>query len=156
MAIRPKYEKPPRARKRETGEFSPDTVDLIWGRDKGLCALCGQPVYGERGVFWSVHHRHPRQMGGTSSSWVGAAANGLLLHGHGTGGCHGVVERDRAKWMHAGFLVPSGRMVAADIPIRHAVHGWVLLDDAGGKTPILEATAYELLEVFGLLNREVS
>jgi len=56
-----------------------------------------------------------------------------------------------------GIKVPrNGRYGAADVPVLHAVHGWVLLDDAGGLVPLLEATAMELMDVYGLLNREVS
>lgn len=139
------------------GAFSKATVALIVRRDGDCCALCGGPITGVRGFDWSVHHRCPRGQGGTSLAWVGSSANGLLLHGHGTAGCHGWVESHRDAATSSGFLVPrNGRMVASDIPIRHAIHGWVLLRDDGFVTPLLEATAYELLDVYGLLNREVS
>jgi hypothetical protein len=87
---------------------------------------------------------------------VNLPANLVLLCGSGTTGCHGWVEAHRAAATRAGFLVPrNGRFVAADIPMEHAIHGWVLLRDDGYVTPLLEATAYELLDVYGLLNREV-
>jgi len=72
---------------------------------------------------------------------------------------NGLIEADARMARVAvgrGIKVPrNGRYTAADIPIRHAVHGWVLLRDDGFVTPLLEATAYELLDVYGLLNREV-
>lgn len=133
------------------GEFSKATVALIVRRDGNCCALCGGAISGERGFDWSVHHRCPRGQGGTSLGWVGSAANGLLLHGHGTAGCHGEVERDRERAARDGFLLSRlGRATALVIPVRHAVHGWVVLDAAGGMERVPESLAVELLVQFGL------
>lgn len=133
------------------GEFSKATVAAIVRRDGNCCALCGLPLSGERGFDWSVHHRCPRGAGGTSVGWVGSAANGLLLHGHGTAGCHGVVEANRARAGHDGFLLSRlGRATALVIPVRHAVHGWVVLDAEGGFERVLEALAVETLVAFGM------
>jgi hypothetical protein len=41
------------------------------------------------------------------------------------------VESDRARWTAAGFLVRQGVTRPTDVPIEHAVHGRVLLDDDG-------------------------
>lgn len=100
-------------------------------------------------------HRQNRGMGGSKAGmtitnlvWLCAEFNGLI-------------EADArvarvAVWR--GIKVPrNGRYAASDIPILHAAHdGWVLLDDAGEFTPMLEATAHELMALYGLLNREVS
>lgn len=112
--------------------FSAQTVMIILERDGYRCAWCGDPVHGERGIAWSVHHRAPRSMGGTRRSWVNQAANGVLVHGHGSAGCHGEIERERDMARNMGFLVSSiGNEPSSHVPIRHAVHGLCLLDDDG-------------------------
>jgi hypothetical protein len=117
-----------------TGAFTDKTVATIWDRDHGRCAWCGEPVAGERGVDWSVHHREPRGSGGSKLAHVSGAANGVLLHGSGTTGCHGRVERERAEAERRGFLVSRhGRERPSNVPIMHAVHGRCLLDDNGDK-----------------------
>ena len=119
------------------GEFSPATVALIWDRDRGLCAWGGGVIRGDRGADWSVHHREPRGMGGSRRRHVAGAANGLLLHGHGVSRCHGRVEVDRELAIAAGFLVSRlGVQRPCEVPVRHAVHGWVLLADVGGVQPV--------------------
>ena len=99
-------------------------------------------------------HRQNRGMGGSKAGmrianlvWLCAEFNGLI-------------EADARMARAAigrGIKVPrNGRYTAADIPILHAAHNsWGSLDGAGGFMPMLEATAYELLDVYGLLNREV-
>lgn len=114
------------------GSFSRGTVQLIWDRDEGRCAWCGTPIWGERGVNWSVHHREPRGMGGTTSGYVSRASNGVLLHGSGTTGCHGDVESDREHAIRQGFLISRvGVERPRNVSIEHAVHGRCLLDDDG-------------------------
>lgn len=116
------------------GEFSAAVVNLIWVRDRGRCARCNRTLVRERrGIDWSVHHRCPRSLGGTRRPWVGLAANGLLLCGTGTTGCHGWVESHRSDARAEGFLVSAlGRVAAAAVPMAHALYGPVLLDDQGG------------------------
>lgn len=115
------------------GEFSPAVVASIVTRDRECCARCGKPVRGSRGRDWSVHHRRPRGAGGTSLRWVGQAANGVVLCGSGTTGCHGAIERERRRAFDDGFLISRiGVAVAVTTVLRHALHGWVLLDDEGG------------------------
>lgn len=65
------------------------------------------------------------------------AANGVVMCGDGVTGCHGRAEtKDRARAYDLGFAVRSGVRPPAQIPILHAVHGWVLLDDQGGWVPV--------------------
>lgn len=128
------------------GEFSDATVEVIWERDKGCCVDCGQPQRRERRgeAFggWSVQHRAARGKGGTSRGsrlrpWLTRAANGVIMCGTGTTGCHGRAEtRDRARAFDLGFAVRTGVTLPASAPLRHAVHGWVLLDEEGGWTPV--------------------
>lgn len=122
-----------RSRPRNTGP-SPDVVALLFERDNGRCAACAGAITGERGFDWSVQHRSPRRGGGTRRPWINLPGNLVLLHGHGTSLCNGDVERDRARWTAAGFLVRDGITLPADTPIEHAVHGLVRLDDEGGWT----------------------
>lgn len=123
---------------RGQGDFSRSTVELIWEREQGRCALCGDPVTGERGFDYSVHHRKPKGMGGGKNApWLGTAANGLLVHGHGTDGCHGDIEKNRTSALYDGFLINRNSIIMpADVPIRHALHGWVLLDEEGWFTSV--------------------
>lgn len=105
---------------------------LVFTRDEGCCAHCGTAITGDRGRDWSVHHRRPRGSGGSSLEWVNRAANLVLLCGSGTTGCHGWVESHRDDARDAGFLVRlNGVEIAAHVPIIHAIHGRVLLDDDG-------------------------
>ena len=71
-------------------------------------------------------------MGGSKSPWVNGAANLILLCGSGTTGCHQHIESHRAESFDDGFLIRMGVATAETVPILHAVHGFVLLDDNGG------------------------
>ncbi|MBQ9916903.1 MAG: hypothetical protein IJO71_06850 [Microbacterium sp.] len=136
------------------GDFKPATVELIWERDGGRCALCGvglnRPL---RGVLWSVHHREDRGMGGVKRArpgraqpraYLALAANGVALCGSGTTGCHGDVTNEKVP-DHLGFTVSRiGIRRPVDVPIRHYLHGWVLLDNDGGFSPVEEPDAGEL------------
>lgn len=106
------------------------TFDLVMSRDDSSCAFCGCAVYGERGFDFSLHHRRPAGAGGDRSPEGHAAGNLVLLHGHGTSGCHALVESRRALAQELGFLVRRP-MLPATVPLRHAMHGWVLLSDDG-------------------------
>lgn len=113
-------------------------------RDLGCCARCGRHVaHLERGVAWSVHHRRPRGMGGAGADWINRAANGLVLCGSGTTGCHGWVEKHRDRARELGFLVPRGVLRADEVSIVHAVLGHVLLTDEGGFIPVEEGPSPE-------------
>lgn len=113
--------------------FSKLVVERIWARDGGCCARCGAALDPERrGFGWSVHHRCPRSSGGTSRLWVDQAANGLLLCGSGTTGCHGWVESHRDEGRDAGFLVSAiGRLQAREVRVAHRLLGFVWLQDDG-------------------------
>lgn len=123
-----------------TATFSPKTVTIITNRDRGCCAWCGRPINGERGVDWSVHHRQPRGMGGTKARHANLPSAGVLLHGSGTTGCHGLVETHRGRAIEAGFLVSRlGVQKPSAVAIQHAVHGYCWLGDDGSVLTVQEA-----------------
>lgn len=138
------------------GEFKPATVVAIVERDRGRCALCGRSLSlraQTRGWEWSVHHREDRGAGGVKRArkgreqpraYLALAANGVLLCGSGTAGCHGEVTRNEVP-ARLGFRVPRiGIRRPVDVPLKHYVHGWVLLDNNGGWTPVEEPDAEEI------------
>lgn len=129
------------------GEFSAEVVEVIWTRDGGCCAMCGRSLLATRRGYpayeggWSVQHREARGAGGVKSRkgrvrrpWLVLPSNGALMCGDGVSGCHGDVEtRERAEGRRLGFVVSAnGVRRPSEVPVRHAVHGWVLLDDVGG------------------------
>lgn len=129
-------------RRKNTG---PDQAarDLVKARDRGRCAVCGLPVDFVHGD-WSIHHRRNRAMGGTSIRALNLPANLLLVHGSGATLCHGDLtdNRDRAKALAKGWIVPTNsKQLPATVPVQHAVHGRVLLDDSGGWSPAPQAGA---------------
>lgn len=79
---------------------------------------------------WSIQHRKKRSVGGGSG-----LSNLLTLCGSGTTGCHGWCETWPQKAEEVGWAVPSWADPAR-WPVRHHLHGWVLLDDAGLWAPV--------------------
>ena len=84
--------------------FSREVRAVILSRDEQSCQWCGVPVWARA---YSIHHRKPRQMGGTRDKRVNLPANGLVLCGLGTTGCHGYLESHRATAYVDGFLIRS-------------------------------------------------
>jgi hypothetical protein len=113
-------------------------VKQVQARDGHRCVSCAAPATGARGRDWSVQHRVARGAGGTSRAELNLAGNLALLCGSGVTRCHGRVERRGAADRHAGYWLhrdTAGRPTdPTRIPIRHALHGWVLLDNQGGWT----------------------
>lgn len=118
----------PRARK-DTG-FDRLTRALIWRRDGGRCAGCGVEI--TDGMWWSLQHRLPRQVGGNQAS------NGLVHCGSATSpGCHRKAEdrtlitRIRGYWIRANCKpVPD----PDEIPVWYAhERQWFNLDNQGGR-----------------------
>ncbi|WP_295837427.1 hypothetical protein [uncultured Microbacterium sp.] len=135
-------------------EFKPATVDLIWERDRGRCAMCGRwLVRMHRGETWSVHHREDRGMGGVKRArkgqvqpraYLALAANGVLLCGTGTTGCHGDVTDEKVP-ERLGFSVSRiGIRRPVDVPLKHYLHGWVRLDNDGSYAPADEPDEEEM------------
>ncbi len=111
------------------------THDLVFQRDEGCCAYCAIPVFGVRGFDYSLHHRRPSGMGGDRRPETHAAGNLVLLHGHGSVGCHFEVESARMDSLASGLLISKNAVgIPASFVIDHAVHGRVYLNDEGGFT----------------------
>ena len=79
---------------------------------------------GKRGT--QVHHRHPRQMGGSTTKWVNQPANLMLL----CNACHRRIESERA-WAYGRGLLLAHNQRALDVAVLTR-HGWRYLDNDGG------------------------
>lgn len=94
---------------------------LIQDRALGKCERCGGPGH-------DVHHRQPRQMGGTRRADVHDASNLVLL----CRGCHVDVEAHREEAYSVGWLVHSwGDPAAVPVVIHHlGMEVWLETDGA--------------------------
>lgn len=114
---------------RNTGHDLKTVLDVL-ARDDHSCVCCGTPVRGDRGVDWSIGHRKPRGLGGSSDPAINRPSNLITLAGSGTTGCHGAMESNRAWALEHGYLVSrysDPAMVAVLIRGRRYVY---LGDDA--------------------------
>ncbi|WQY99759.1 hypothetical protein [Microbacterium phage MO526] len=102
-------------------EFTAAARRAIAERDLERCARCGRPL----GPGANAHHRKLRSRGG-----LGNVANGVLLCGSGTTGCHGWAHREVEKATAEGFIV-SRWADPADVRML-TWRGWIAVDDEGG------------------------
>lgn len=110
-------------RHRSTGPRAVQRLVII-SRAGGSCEVCGQPVAliddGEVTPIsaFSVHHRQPRGMGGSTVEDINTAPNLLLVCGSATspGGCHQMIESQRALSYANGWLVQRPTN-PADVPV---------------------------------------
>lgn len=118
-------------RRRSTGPTS-DVVDVVLERAQHSCEVCGIGLGDRRGVDYSIHHRLPRQMGGTRWAGCNLPSNLLLVCGSATtpGGCHATIESHRAGAVAAGWLVLS-RTDPARVACLITRDRWVYLNDSG-------------------------
>jgi hypothetical protein len=107
---------------RLTGSKLTERNNLIDFREQQCCARCGIRIT-ENG---SRHHRKLKSRGGGDE-----VSNGVLLCGSGTTGCHGWVHANPKQAEEKGWMISSGGDPKL-IPIVHAIHGKVWLDDEGG------------------------
>lgn len=101
--------------------FTQATRRLIIERAGRMCERCGRYAYGG-----SIHHRRPRGMGGNKKAYISTTANGVLLCGTGTTGCHGHIEVNRPEARADGWLLTPDQL-PHDAPINHHQHGFVWL-----------------------------
>jgi hypothetical protein len=96
----------------------------VLARDNEACVCCGQNV---TYIPYSIHHRKPRQMGGTNDPRINGMANLLTLCGTGTTGCHGYIESHRDEARETGYLLRSVED-APTTPVLAFV-GWLTFSD---------------------------
>jgi hypothetical protein len=123
---------------------TPATVELVTARDGWLCVRCGRNVKGsQRGVGWSLQHRKPRSMGGTSERacpWINSPENLVLLCGSATTGCHGDVESERFEALKMGYSIHRNSIhLPADVPVYvFTVRAFVYLTSDGDYSQLQE------------------
>lgn len=112
---------------------------IVLERDQQCCVSCGRWVDVTAGRY-SIHHRVPRGLGGSSLPWIGLPANLLVLCGSATdGGCHSWAESNREQAYEWGYLI---RRYHGDFQPPEYVKvltpdGWVSFDNDGGRTPVV-------------------
>jgi 5-methylcytosine-specific restriction protein A len=110
---------------RNTGP-SEETVTRLLERSGRLCESCDIAIGGPRGLYWQVHHRRPRAMGGTRWEGSNLASNLLIL----CTSCHSDIESRRVHAMAIGRLV-SNASDPAVVAVLVAQHWMYLGDDFG-------------------------
>lgn len=102
----------------------------ILARANFACELCYEPSWAV-----NVHHRRPRQMGGTKAPWIDNHENLLALCGSGTTGCHGHVESRRQDAYGFGWLLRHGMDPAFTPFCDLRGHWWLLFESQ--KLPLI-------------------
>jgi hypothetical protein len=109
------------------------TVLRVLDRDGHACVRCGKALRGDRGLDWSLQHRKPRGMGGTSDPAINAASNLLSVCGSGTTGCHGYMESERTEAEDKGWLIrrlPTAHPLTEPVLVARESRWVYLTDDA--------------------------
>ncbi len=106
-------------------KFTNEVQNLIKNRSKEKCEICGSIA-----LYYQIHHRRPRGMGGSKDKVVGTAANGIWVHPH----CHVQIESQRDDAREKGWLVPQS-LNPAEVPFKK-YNGWVMLHEDGTYTMI--------------------
>lgn len=110
---------------RSTGPSSA-VVDAVLDRAQHSCEVCTCGLGERRGVDYQIHHRRPRQMGGTRRPGTNYPANLLAL----CPTCHEQIESHRAVAYSMGWLLPQNAdpAVVAVLVLRDQ---WKYLTDGG-------------------------
>lgn len=119
----------PRRTYRQTGPAS-DVVEVVLERAGYSCEICNHMIGDRRGRDYSLHHRRPRQMGGTRWAGSNLPSNLLVVCGSGVDLCHGDIESHRATAAMAGYLVLS-RTDPAQVAVLLHKERFVYLDNVG-------------------------
>lgn len=91
--------------RRRVVPVDPRVRRAVFEREGFRCFRCGK----DSGRF-SLHHRLPRRMGGSSDPRVAAISNLILVCGSGVELCHGWIESHRIAATTAGLLLPADAM----------------------------------------------
>lgn len=109
--------------------------EIVWIRDGHVCQMCGRSVVNYPS---SVHHRVNRGYGGSAILERPSVLVRLCGLGSGTitSGCHDWIRFNVQLAQERGWLLPKNnpQIDPTREPIL-TVHGWVVLDDLGGRTP---------------------
>jgi hypothetical protein len=100
---------PPRPKRRHNADVPPETRQVVHARARLRCERDGKDLADGGG---HVHHRRPRQSGGSRADDVHSSANLLLL----CVACHEWVESNRTIAYEQGLLVHAGANPAA-VPV---------------------------------------
>lgn len=109
---------------------------IVRERDRERCVRCGAHCTdGVPGLDWSLHHRRPKGMGGSTAWDTHLPANLIVLCGSGTTGCHGWVTAQPALAKAEGWLVSQYADPATTPLTRRGWVGqqiWAVQDNNGG------------------------
>lgn len=101
---------------RDPKEIPERSRNLVRVRDRHRCARCGSPT-----PVGAWHHRRSRHVR-DGSGVVHSPANGVWL----CNGCHATVHANPFEARSEGFIV-SKWADPREVPVKHALHGVVLL-----------------------------
>ncbi|KAB2806970.1 HNH endonuclease [Pimelobacter simplex] len=120
--------------RRDTGPTREQRA-IVLDRARGCCEMCGGRLH-VAGRGWvarhAIHHRQPRQMGGTSRPEINSPANLLLICDDGTERtCHRWVESHRAEAYELGLLVRASADPASVPVLLEGGDRYLLTADGG-------------------------
>lgn len=129
----------------------------VINRDESICMWCGHQLNPAREFEYSLQHRRARAAGGSSKWFIDLAANLVLVHGTGTTGCHGYIEKNRLEAAARGFNIAQStddeNRLPANYPIQVNVYGvlrWEMRDDEMNRFYIEASEAIRILTEFGV------
>lgn len=120
------------------GKFTTKQRQTLFERAGGHCEVCGCRL---REQGWNAHHRMNRGMGGTRRQVT--CADGLVVCGSGTTGCHGHIT-ENPRWAEDRGYVIRRNSIADPLNEPVFVRGeWVMFNADGsvGPAPALEVPA---------------
>lgn len=94
------------------------------------CEVCGDPLKGERGMDWAIHHRQFRDGGPEQESPANKIA---VCGGSNVDRCHGVIHSGKAYAMTQGWAISRhATKHPATFPVLIGMERWTYLLDDGG------------------------
>jgi hypothetical protein len=124
-----------------TAEFTPKQVrHMFFEREEQRCFYCRRTLsWSLRGSMlaggWSAHHRIDRGMGGRGKKIRVSCADGLILCGTGTTGCHGDFTHQKDRAIEFGISIPrlatGPDFAPTAVRVRDKAGRWFLLTENG-------------------------